>query len=99
PLAPSPPPSSLSLTHLPPPMPPPLSLPDALPTSHDRGQLRRAARNPAGERAVRPREGILHQRRRPAPRPLRAGRRRWKDPFSWRSEEHTSELQPLPNLV
>ena len=42
----------------------------------DQGQLRRLAGGPGRERAVRPREGGLHRRHRPAHRPLRAGRRR-----------------------
>ena len=41
-----------------------------------RRQLCRAAGNAPGERAVRPREGRLHQRRRPAQGPIRAGQRR-----------------------
>ena len=41
-----------------------------------RGQLRRAARDAARERAVRPREGRLHRRGRAAAGPVRAGRRR-----------------------
>ena len=41
-----------------------------------RGQLRGPARIAAGERAVRPREGGVHQRRRPAQGPVRAGPRR-----------------------
>ncbi len=41
-----------------------------------RGQLRRAARDAARERAVRPREGRVHRRRRAAAGPVRAGRQR-----------------------
>ena len=41
-----------------------------------RGQLRGPARVAAGERAVRPREGGVHQRRRPAQGAVRAGPRR-----------------------
>ena len=37
------------------------------------GQLRRDARGPAGERAVRPRQGRLHRRAAGAHRPVRAG--------------------------
>ena len=40
------------------------------------GQLRRAPRDAARERAVRPREGRVHRRHQAQARPLRAGRRR-----------------------
>ena len=36
-------------------------------------ELRRSAREPGGERALRPREGRLHRRPQPPPRPVRAG--------------------------
>ena len=42
----------------------------------DQGQLRRPARGTRRERALRPREGGVHRRHRPAHRPVRAGRRR-----------------------
>jgi two-component system response regulator FlrC len=41
-----------------------------------RGELRRDSRQPAGERALRPREGRLHRRRRPPHRQVRGGQRR-----------------------
>ena len=40
------------------------------------GQLRRHPREPAGKRAVRPREGRLHRRRRPPHRQVRGSQRR-----------------------
>ena len=40
-----------------------------------RGQLRGAARAPAGERALRPRAGCVHRRRPPEEGPVRAGQR------------------------
>ena len=53
------------------------------------GELRRPAGEPARVRAVRPREGRVHERRPPAHRPLRAGRRR--QPVPRRDRRHEPE--------
>ena len=53
------------------------------------GQLRGAAGEPARVRAVRPREGRVHERRQAAHRPVRAGRRRHAVPR--RSRRHEPE--------
>src|SRR5262249_60324222 len=91
---------SLCSTTPPPPAPPPLPLPAPLPISRRRGPLRAPPPLPAQDAGRR--------RGRPPPPPRRPHRRGHRPPRGGdpelprprpRSEEHTSELQSLTNLV
>ena len=64
-----------------------------------RGQLRGPARVAAGERAVRPREGGVHQRRRPAQGAVRAGPRRHHLPRRDRRDPAAHAGQAAPRAA